>query len=1784
MPTPVRLEVWDRRAEKRLAIATTTGAAQRTWRLGGEERLSVSLDPADGAAAYLTRGAVLRLQREGDAADFSLWRVVSRKRTRSDDGGAHLEIAADALWMDARHGRVGQRQADGRTIQQFGLLGLTPLALMTDVILPAIAADALVFQAGVVELGAAVAAIDFDHTSPLAALRVVEAEAGGELQFRYSADGRTCYVDLLARVGTVAGGAEIRYRKNLAAIERLEDDTTLATRIHARGAEGLSLSDATWRVAANPSVGIFVLSPNPVFEDGALVNHYLQVPGGDNPHRILASEAATGRITCDKQGLAIGQMVRIATDVQGTYLSYLESPSAKAAYGVLLGEDFVAEDIPDATNLLVNGDLTGAYAGGLAPGWGTTGSVTLLAQTVDPRYALTGGKAQRVAAAADGGVLSAAAALTVGDARRPYHGFRVGLTVLSGQVRVELRHSNGRVYPIQLRPGTPGLNVYTDITAGPVHDEPLPAGTVQLAVLAHGGAADWVVDRAMVTAQVGGDVPAHVGTDGAQLLWALAAAELAAQAQPKREYQIDVVDLWGIDPATYPFERIGRGDSVKLRDPEFGAEDLRVVELVDDPLGEPPTPLRVSLARGAASRPPTREEDLYRTRSRGRRPQAAAGALLPERALVLSTSSAFDAADGRVYVTSVANTACATLELYTKATRAAGWPAAPAAVVAGRQGTFAGQLAAGGGVLFYRVVAKDGRGVAGGSLEDSHSRAEGSAPTLSPRVVLTADRDQANLPVSVFSREGERVRLAVRDGDAPASPVWRSVDGNGSLQPRWQASGTEFPENTWFTDGAGNWSSVLQNVPLARDQVVRRYLQGEGEQTALRSTWVPLSLGVREEASLESAVLNWDEAAGKLRGTVVGRAFVAGVRIDIDDDPGMSSPLVVDQGSFHALAPGQRLEVTASVPEGGRGREYHMRPTPYPGWSGITVSGPAGLAPRASTSVPYAASASLSLNAGEEVNGVTPLTLTYTPTDAAVVATINGSPVPLSGSTPGVRTYDLVRSEATDLRFLGHVSKPGFNPDSASYTVDRDPAPGLSSGVQTDNPRTATPTLRARMKDETDEIYLHLVNGGALIKAWKRQPGSNTSTTTHGTVEMVYTVPALATDEARGYFVSVAKAGEPAREVWRGVVTGPPPDTNTVTPLDPVVTLTRYEQGTNGDQEPVLLEAALGLYASGTLTYKHRPVRTGYPEEPWSTPVVYSGPVVIPLDKVPVQHTTLVVQVTDGTRTTTREYVAGIRTPYVDQATGLPTPSSPPYPGAPAGTTVSTVATDAGAGRAADTSLNDLASNSYYDRVGKRILRLRDSVTGQDVSGSTISDGARRGIAGLTTGGRVTVGVEPAADLAGLPTLLVSRQAHGVYFETFDALPTGWLVRGGSWIPADRVLEGVAGGWAKRCFGDTWVAAPVLIQYEPSKLYRIRFRVRCFNFGPGTFYLGIEGVSANKTTLANAYGLDSFGDQHHVAAYGASLPDSAGYTVFTGWFKGHGTPVLPANSAQSPSPLHPSVRYFRPLVYMPGGAFRDLDGIAIDVLDEVGAERVYKTLPAPGQLFPTVTVRESSVALNVARGVKVGECEDGASVSFNPAFERAPVVVFGSGGRTFRAGINGDQMITDRALNLTASGFTPSLKISGVAGSLTDRSAAFMGTDANKAEAAEAYDQTYRFSFAVTVNAGVATNPGDLTAPRAPSGVTVGFYTDNGSGWTPRGTRTYSNDGPAPETYGETVDVTVAGMGAGADFRITIDSVEGNGGSVTRSPVTWKEGAPPASESRTGGGASKVQYIAVAGS
>ena len=165
---------------------------------------------------------------------------------------------------------------------------------------------------------------------------------------------------------------------------------------------------------------------------------------------------------------------------------------------------------------------------------------------------------------------------------------------------------------------------------------------------------------------------------------------------------------------------------------------------------------------------------------------------------------------------------------------------------------------------------------------------------------------------------------------------------------------------------------------------------------------------------------------------------------------------------------------------------------------------------------------------------------------------------------------------------------------------------------------------------------------------------------------------------------------------------------------------------------------------------------------------------------------------------------------------------------------------------------------------------------------------------------------------------------------------------------------------------------------------------------------------------------------------------------------------------------------------------------------------------------------------NIPRGLIPGLARDGDSFTFTPAYDVPPVIQFGSGGIVYDNGNLDDTLVwgqSFRALNLTASGFTASLKLQELAGAPTLRtitgaaSPATYDWEGNKSLAAEAWDDKYTFLYDIEVTTGI----GEFGQ--------VSFLTNDGGGWEVNDTATHFSD-----SFGVTVDIFKDGMGLNDDF------------------------------------------------
>ena len=169
--------------------------------------------------------------------------------------------------------------------------------------------------------------------------------------------------------------------------------------------------------------------------------------------------------------------------------------------------------------------------------------------------------------------------------------------------------------------------------------------------------------------------------------------------------------------------------------------------------------------------------------------------------------------------------------------------------------------------------------------------------------------------------------------------------------------------------------------------------------------------------------------------------------------------------------------------------------------------------------------------------------------------------------------------------------------------------------------------------------------------------------------------------------------------------------------------------------------------------------------------------------------------------------------------------------------------------------------------------------------------------------------------------LLVSNkpEADG-FLETFESgnLSQWTNYTGSGELSVVSVSDSLTGGKVLRIGNNSgndtrWLIHNQNIPFDPSALYRIKFRVRQIA-GTGEMYLGLAGVAADGVTLINNSGATGHSSQHYVAAV-AQKP-GATWVEYVGYVKGTGAAGQTATNPPITTPLklHQNVKYIRPLI------------------------------------------------------------------------------------------------------------------------------------------------------------------------------------------------------------------------------------------------------------------------------
>lgn len=438
------------------------------------------------------------------------------------------------------------------------------------------------------------------------------------------------------------------------------------------------------------------------------------------------------------------------------------------------------------------------------------------------------------------------------------------------------------------------------------------------------------------------------------------------------------------------------------------------------------------------------------------------------------------------------------------------------------------------------------------------------------------------------------------------------------------------------------------------------------------------------------------------------------------------------------------------------------------------------------------------------------------------------------------------------------------------------------------------------------------------------------------------------------------------------------------------------------------------------------------------------------------------------------------------------------------------------------------------------------------------------------------------------PALTVSKRAGIFWSETFEEIlsTVGWVNSGGAGAESLISTIGVSQSGKKvyQYSGTSmWKRFPFYLPFNSTKLYRIRFRLRCTvdaTAGNQNVYIGLHGRRADATDANNNGGYMYVGNAGPITV-------AMGWVELTRWFKGASLPFasgspVPSGDRQNPTALSVDTVEVAPVCacnYPSGAGTYQWDYVVIEELDEDASMSFsgQQTLALQVGQTDGVTVRA------ITKGHVSGTGRHGATVTFPNNFQNVPLVLISGGisheprakwgatGDGTEAGAYNAALPTYAdiaALNLTASGFTlrARLKQKGAQtarsanadtanNSLTSAGASAAATLNNAASGASAdyYQINYKISVdATNIHGGLA---------RTTAVLAIDSSSDGGSTWVQRASFSYESICDTVGTTNtedwtfEAVGLTVSGLSSTATadkLRIRIVSItKTDGGSVT---------------------------------
>lgn len=218
----------------------------------------------------------------------------------------------------------------------------------------------------------------------------------------------------------------------------------------------------------------------------------------------------------------------------------------------------------------------------------------------------------------------------------------------------------------------------------------------------------------------------------------------------------------------------------------------------------------------------------------------------------------------------------------------------------------------------------------------------------------------------------------------------------------------------------------------------------------------------------------------------------------------------------------------------------------------------------------------------------------------------------------------------------------------------------------------------------------------------------------------------------------------------------------------------------------------------------------------------------------------------------------------------------------------------------------------------------------------------------------------------------------------------------------------------------------------------------------------------------------------------------------------------------------------------------------------ITSENMKNVVTAQGLPSATTMDQGDGVQRVVSQGNSQGTARDADAITFTRSWTATalPEVEFYNGGLTYDSGgtLTGDQVQQFEALNISATGFTAELRLSGLATTVSNHIDG-PGTETStnvweihKSQVSEAWDDKYTFQIDVFLKSNFDSFLKDWVS----TATTFGFYTNDGGGYVQRGTLTLNTEPGVPDEIllDQTKTVTVDGLGqiAGFEFRVVIES------------------------------------------